>query len=176
MDQRGIQNSECDKALVDDVVLGVHVDDVNLAVLLAHIDATDLPIWLGPCDCRILAGACDKPVETCISLSTAAEHLIKHNFARKASKEELLERFLPAIGRFNPKFSRNWITKSWLFKTNYAQPVPEINHSHNIPAIQTPINGLYFASMSQVYPWDRGTNYAVEIGRRVAHFVMKQVA
>jgi hypothetical protein len=22
--------------------------------------------------------------------------------------------------------------------------------------------------MSQVYPWDRGTNYAVEIGRRVA--------
>jgi len=23
--------------------------------------------------------------------------------------------------------------------------------------------GLYFASMSQVYPWDRGTNFAVEI-------------
>jgi hypothetical protein len=22
--------------------------------------------------------------------------------------------------------------------------------------------------MSQVYPWDRGTNYAVEIGRRAA--------
>ena len=26
--------------------------------------------------------------------------------------------------------------------------------------------GLYFASMSQVYPWDRGTNYAVEIGKK----------
>jgi len=26
--------------------------------------------------------------------------------------------------------------------------------------------------MSQVYPWDRGTNYAVEMGRRVARMVM----
>jgi len=33
------------------------------------------------------------------------------------------------------------------------------------------VPGLYFASMSQVYPWDRGTNFAVEIGRRVAGMV-----
>jgi len=26
--------------------------------------------------------------------------------------------------------------------------------------------------MSQVYPWDRGTNYAIEIGRRVARLAM----
>jgi hypothetical protein len=30
---------------------------------------------------------------------------------------------------------------------------------------------LYFASMSQVYPWDRGTNFAVEIGRRAARMI-----
>ena len=36
----------------------------------------------------------------------------------------------------------------------------------------TPIPGLYWASMSQVYPWDRGTNYAVEIGQEVARRVM----
>ncbi|HAA03896.1 MAG TPA: oxidoreductase, partial [Syntrophobacteraceae bacterium] len=50
----------------------------------------------------------------------------------------------------------------------YGQPVPPVNHSQHIPAIQTPVEGLYFASMSQVYPWDRGTNFAVEIGRRAA--------
>jgi hypothetical protein len=49
--------------------------------------------------------------------------------------------------------------------------VPPINHSKNIPDIRTPIKGLYFASMSQVYPWDRGTNYAVEIGRRTARLI-----
>ena len=84
------------------------------------------------------------------------------------SDEELLERFIPAFEKFNPEFKRDWVKKVWVHKTNYAQPVPLVGHSKNIPAIQTPIGGLYFASMSQVYPWDRGTKFAVEIGRRAA--------
>jgi len=87
------------------------------------------------------------------------------------SDDELLERFIPAFQKFNPEFSRDWVKKIWVFKTNYAQPVPLVNHSKNIPEIQTPIEGLYFASMSQVYPWDRGTNFAVEIGRKVARLM-----
>ncbi len=94
----------------------------------------------------------------------------------RLSKEELLDRFLPAIRRFNPDFDRSWIKQSWLFKTNYAQPVPPVNHSRNIPALRTPVPGLYFASMSQVYPWDRGTNFAVEIGRKVAGLVSQDLA
>ena len=88
------------------------------------------------------------------------------------SDEELLERFTPAFKKFNREFERNWVRKIWVNKTNYAQPVPLVNHSKNIPAIQTPIEGLYFASMSQVYPWDRGTNFAVEIGRRAARMML----
>lgn len=88
------------------------------------------------------------------------------------SQEELLERFLPAMRRFNPRFTPEWVRKSWLFRTHYAQPVPLVNHSKNIPSIPTPLHGLYFASMSQVYPWDRGTNFAVEIGRRAAQIML----
>lgn len=84
------------------------------------------------------------------------------------SDEQLMERFTPAFKTFNQDFRMDWVKKSWVFRTNYAQPVPLLNHSKNIPPIQTPIPGLYFASMSQVYPWDRGTNFAVEIGRRAA--------
>ena len=87
--------------------------------------------------------------------------------------DELLERFIPAFQKFNPEFSREWVRKIWVSKTNYAQPVPLVNHSKNVPAIQTPIEGLFFASMSQVYPWDRGTNFAVEIGRRAARMMLK---
>ena len=90
------------------------------------------------------------------------------------SDEELLDRFLPSFKKFNPAFERDWVKKIWVNKTNYAQPVPLVNHSKNIPTIQTPIEGLYFASMSQVYPWDRGTNFAVEIGRRAARMIMGQ--
>jgi len=85
-----------------------------------------------------------------------------------------LERFIPAFKKFNPGFSRDWVNKVWVSKTNYAQPVPLVNHSKNIPSIQTPIEGLYFASMSQVYPWDRGTNFAVEIGRKTARIMLNQ--
>jgi protoporphyrinogen oxidase len=90
------------------------------------------------------------------------------------SDEELLERFIPALKRLNPSFEKNWVKKVWVNKTNYAQPVPLVNHSKNIPAIQTPIEGLYFASMSQVYPWDRGTNFAVEIGRRATRLMLEE--
>ncbi len=67
-----------------------------------------------------------------------------------------------------PGFSAEWVRRSWVFREKYAQPVPFLNHSAAIPDIRTPLPGLYFASMSQVYPWDRGTNFAVEIGRRAA--------
>ena len=40
------------------------------------------------------------------------------------SKEQLLERFLPAFKRFNPEFDRSWVKDAWLWKTAYAQPVP----------------------------------------------------
>lgn len=86
----------------------------------------------------------------------------------KLSQSELLERFTPTLARINPDFVPEWINASWLFRTPYAQPVPPINHSKSIPDLQTPVPGLWFASMSQVYPWDRGTNFAVEIGRQAA--------
>lgn len=90
------------------------------------------------------------------------------------SKEELMQRFMPSLKRINPDFEADWVTGSWLVKTNYAQPVPLLNHSRNIPSIETPLKGLYFASMSQVYPWDRGTNFAVEIARRAAAIMLRQ--
>ncbi|HWR64973.1 MAG TPA: NAD(P)/FAD-dependent oxidoreductase [Bellilinea sp.] len=90
----------------------------------------------------------------------------------KLSKEELLERFLPELQKFNSNFNPEWVRKTWLSRAAYAQPVPLVNHSQNIPEIQTPINGLYFASMSQVYPWDRGTNFAVQIARKAAKLML----
>jgi protoporphyrinogen oxidase len=89
------------------------------------------------------------------------------------SEEELLARFIPGIQRINPAFDPDWINKVWVHRSKYAQPVPLLNHSENIPDVQTPLPGLYFASMSQVYPWDRGTNFAVEIGRKAAGLILE---
>lgn len=84
------------------------------------------------------------------------------------NEEQLLERFLPTFTRLNPAFDRSWVRHTWLWRTPYAQPIPGLNHSRRIPPLATPIAGLYLASMSQVYPWDRGTNFAIELGRKAA--------
>jgi protoporphyrinogen oxidase len=89
----------------------------------------------------------------------------------KLTKEELLERFMPSLALINPDFKPEWVNRTWLTRSNYAQPVPLLSHSKNIPEIQTPLPSIFFASMSQVYPWDRGTNFAVEIARKAAQLI-----
>ena len=90
--------------------------------------------------------------------------------------EELLDRFLPSLKRINPQFHENWVKERWLSKTNYAQPVPEVNHSQKIPPIRSGLDGLYFVSMSHIYPWDRGTNFAVEWGRKAARMMLEDLS
>jgi protoporphyrinogen oxidase len=98
-----------------------------------------------------------------------------HEYFR-LSEEQLFERFVEVLPQFNPAFTRDWVRTFWVFRAPYAQPVPFVNHSSRIPALATPLPGVYWASMSQVYPWDRGTNFAVEIGRRAAAQMMVRVS
>ncbi len=91
----------------------------------------------------------------------------------RMSQEEIEALFLNALPKINPSFRPEWVRKSWLFRAPYAQPVPLVNHAQNVPDLRTPLPGLYLASMSQVYPWDRGTNFAVEIGRRAARLMLE---
>ncbi len=90
--------------------------------------------------------------------------------------EALLAHFLPGIQRINPDFRPDWIRRYWKFSESYAQPVPLLHHSRHIPPLETPLRHLYLANMSQVYPWDRGTNYAVELGRRAARRITAGLA
>ncbi len=89
------------------------------------------------------------------------------------SEDALVERFLPSLKQVNPDFSPDWVRKWWVWRAPYAQPVPGVDHSEKIPPLQTPLPGVFWASMSQVYPWDRGTNYSVEMGRRVAAMILE---
>lgn len=91
------------------------------------------------------------------------------------SAEELLAEFMPHLPKFNSEFEPDWVRGVWMHKAQYAQPVPPVGYADMIPPVRTPLPGLYFASMSQVYPWDRGTNYAVEMGRDVAKLIAADI-
>jgi protoporphyrinogen oxidase len=60
------------------------------------------------------------------------------------------------------------IRRSWLFKEPAAQPVVTVGYRDRIPALETGVPGLVLANTTQVYPEDRGTNYAVRLGEDAA--------
>jgi len=84
------------------------------------------------------------------------------------SADEVLDAFAPAIRRLNPTFAPSWVRSKWVFSAPNAQPVVDLPFRKAIPAIQTPVRGLFVANMFQVYPHDRGQNYSILLGEQVA--------
>ena len=86
--------------------------------------------------------------------------------------QELYTLYRPALAKVRPDYQDRWVKEMWAFRANYAQPVPEVDHSARVPAADEPIlPNLYWASMHHIYPWDRGTNFAVELGQNVARAI-----
>ena len=90
----------------------------------------------------------------------------------KMEKKELLNLYWPYLKKINGKIEKNWVSKSWKFQSPFAQPVFPINYSQKKPQIKTGVDGVYMANMSMVYPYDRGVNYAVEIGQRAVKRIL----
>jgi len=90
-------------------------------------------------------------------------------------ESELIETYLPYLTRINPSFDASWIQKWWVFRERAAQPVVTLNYSEKIPDHRTPLKNLYLANTSQIYPEDRGTNYSVRLGNRIAEIVVSDL-
>lgn len=91
------------------------------------------------------------------------------------SDEELLHYTLPHIQRIFPAFSSDWIVGSSVWRASYSQPVVVKKYSSLIPPFRTPVEGVWLSTMAQIYPEDRGTNYAVQYGRSVAQEMLKEL-
>jgi len=78
-------------------------------------------------------------------------------------------RALECIQRINPEIRAENINRRWVFNYGYAQPIRGLNASKEIPPLEVPAcKGLFHASMAHIYPWDRGTNFALALGGEVA--------
>lgn len=88
-------------------------------------------------------------------------------------EEQVLNRYEAHIKRINPAFDRSWIKGKWLFKDRAGQPIVDYKYHETIPPLRTPIEGLYLANTTQIYPEDRGQNYSIRIGQQVAKLAME---
>jgi protoporphyrinogen oxidase len=87
------------------------------------------------------------------------------------NSDELLQEYLPHLRKINPEFDSSWVEGHYLFRDDVGQPVITTNYSARIAEHRTPISNLYLANTTQIYPEDRGMNYSVRLGRKVAKLV-----
>ncbi len=90
----------------------------------------------------------------------------------KLTKEQLLKTFAPYIKKLSHRSLKEaGLVDSYLFVGPYAQPVHHIRYSQKAPKLETAVPGVYLANMDSIYPWDRGTNYAVALGQKAARMM-----
>ena len=87
--------------------------------------------------------------------------------------DALLARYEPGLRAVNPGFSRAWVRRAWLHAEPAAQPIVTVGYGQRIPPLRTPAPGLVLANTTQVYPEDRGTNYAVRLGGEAAQALLE---
>jgi protoporphyrinogen oxidase len=73
-----------------------------------------------------------------------------------------------ALVRMFPDFRPAMVRAAHSWQAAWAQPIVTRGYRKLIPPHETPLAGLYLATMAQVYPEDRGTNYAIRDGRKIA--------
>ena len=102
-----------------------------------------------------------------------ANYLDKDNPMYHMNHDALLEHYLPSLKKLNPNFNASWIMSSYYHREEAAQPVNGTGYASRIPKHRTPVDGLYLANTTQIFPEDRGTNYSVRIGRKAARLLLE---
>lgn len=167
------------KSYVDKYSNLKNIGAMNLVLRLKKPFIKDGSYWLNMCDL-------DSPILAIVEHTNFMdkknynnEHLVYlGNYMEvsdkryKMTKEELLKLYTPWLKKINRTYQLSAISYK-LFHSPFAQPIIPPHYSKKIPSFKTPLKNVYLANIQQVYPWDRGTNYAVELGIKIAEILTK---
>lgn len=155
----------------------IGIGAVNMVLRLKKPFLTDGTYWLNVCDKKSPILAIVEHTNFMNKKNYNNEHLLYiGNYLETSdkrfsmTKEELLKLYDPYLKKINPNYKKNIINYS-KFSAPFAQPIIPKNYSKKLPPFKTPLKNVYLANIQQVYPWDRGTNYAVELGKKVADMI-----
>lgn len=80
------------------------------------------------------------------------------------------------VKRMFPDFQADWVLDFRTWRADFAQPVTERGYSNYVPGSETPYSNGWISTMAQIYPEDRGTNYAIRDGQRSAKVIATRLA
>ena len=88
-------------------------------------------------------------------------------------EKEFFDYAMPYIKKMFPLFTEDWVLDYHVWKEAYSQPLVTLHYSKLIPGFTTPLPNVLINTMAQIYPEDRGTNYAVREGKLMAQKLIK---
>lgn len=157
----------------------VGIGAMNLVLRLKQPFFSDNTYWLNMCDLKSPILAIVEHTNFMDKKHYGNEHLVYlGNYMEitdprfKMTEQQLLKLYDPWLKKINPNYKK-YIIGSELFHAPFAQPIIFPNYSKQIPEFKTPLKNVYLANIEQVYPWDRGTNYAVELGKRITEIIVQ---
>ena len=83
----------------------------------------------------------------------------------------LAEQWFAYLRTIYPHFEPTRVSERHVFKLKGAQHVVDTEYEEKIPDYATPIEGLFLANYSQIFPEDRGSNFAVREGVKIARIL-----
>jgi protoporphyrinogen oxidase len=111
---------------------------------------------------------CDKykdKINWCLKYGGSEQDLNK-------SDKQIKNKYLSVVKKYFPKAKIRWAK---VFKTNYAEPIYDINYHKYVPNYKSEVDRLYFAGIQLTYPKIRNMNVALKSGEKVANLVLKDI-
>ena len=89
--------------------------------------------------------------------------------------DELANLWFGYLKKMFPGFDAGRLQEKHLFRFRAAQHIVDTNYEEKIPDYRTPLPGVFLANFSQIFPEDRGTNFAVREGIKAAGLILDEL-
>ena len=97
---------------------------------------------------------------------------VPHDHELFTCDDEKLENiWFSSLKKIFPNFDTTKVREKHFFRFANAQHIVDTDYASKIPAAITPLKNVFLSNFSQIYPEDRGTNYAVREGEKIAKLV-----
>ncbi len=148
-----------------------------VVIIESNAPYLDKTYWLNICDPRNPLMLVGQHTNMVPSKHYGGNHLCYVGFyteydseLMKKTDEEIRSYILPYLDPILPNMDRK-ILDTHIFRFGHAQPIWHKTYLKCKPTFHSPLPNFYIANLDMTYPFDRGTNHAVRLGKEVAEIM-----
>ena len=93
---------------------------------------------------------------------------------KKLNDEEIIEYFVGKLKKVYPDLNDDSILHKKVFRSEYVQPLQELNYLDRKTGIRTPVTGVYLANTSMIYNSTLNNNAAISLAKNAVKIILEE--